>query len=74
MARFSSVGERVAVMVMDCLLMGCVANIGTERGERGLDGGGVWCENKRSGLQTVEPTMVRQIQVLLRFMCPLYKH
>ena len=32
---------------------------------------GMWCENKRRGLQTVRPTMVCQIQVCARFMCPV---
>lgn len=47
------------------------------RGVEEADGGymqGMRCENKPRGLQTVEPTMVCQIQVCLRFMCPLYKH
>lgn len=35
---------------------------------------GMWRENKQGGLQTVEPTMVCQIQVCLRSMCPLCKH
>lgn len=35
---------------------------------------GMWCENKWTVVQTVEPTMVCQSQVFPRFMCLLYKH
>lgn len=43
------------------------------RGGGGLHGR-MWCENKLSGLQTVEPTMACQIQVCPRFMGLLCKH
>lgn len=64
-------------MVMGCLFMKCGVNTGEEKGMEDVDRGymeGIRCENKQRRLQTVEPTMACQIQVCLRFMCPLYKH
>lgn len=60
-ACLSSARERVTVMVMGCLLMECEVNKGEEKGVEEVDRScmeGIWCENKRRGLQTVEPTMV----------------
>lgn len=59
-------------MVMGCLFMKCEVNKGDEKVDRGCMER-IWCENKPRRLPTVEPTMVCQIQICLRFLCPLCK-